>query len=288
MEDIAFILNKISIRQGIIPLIENRFSNCNADNFNNFRPVNIFDAMATSSVVATSSVKTDHKQSSSNEASEEDDEKSIAGGGIGTLSQRRSMPSRASKENSMSKVKRRTIMRPTKRDVSRAIDFSSMRFEDVKKIYLNQKLTNFRPSKLETIFEEPQESSENCAEFKFIGPRKIKRSLSCSDGLNINKSVIKQRRAKIKKTFGRRLSIRMSKKKFAINDFIERLNKSVEEETKHESKDEINAAIDIIQTNTIACQTSFSIKEDRLEEKEQCLEITSQPNFLSSTEEDLI
>lgn len=118
-----------------------------------------------------------------------------------------------SKENSLLRIKRRSIMKPRRNHSS-----------DIKKIYLDNKLKgNFRPSNLETIFEEPTPDKKN--QLCFIGAKKIKRSLSCSDGLNVTKTTVKSRRNKIKKTFGRRFAL----KKISMDDFIDRLNASFDE-----------------------------------------------------------
>ncbi|XP_055843522.1 protein tantalus [Episyrphus balteatus] len=128
---------------------------------------------------------------------------------------RRSLPPRLakSKENSSSlfQIKRRSIQKP-KRNVP------------IKKIYLDNKIKgNFRPSNLETIFEEP--TPDKNKQLCFIGEKKIRRSLSCSDGLNITKTIVKSRRNKIKKTFGRRFAL----KKISLDEFIDRLNSSFDE-----------------------------------------------------------
>lgn len=134
----------------------------------------------------------------------------------------RRLPSRACKESSMlHKTKRRSIMKP-KRLVSAT---GNLRPAAIRKIYLNKKLGHFHPSKLETIFEEPLPSgSGDDSDVCLIGVRKLKRSLSCCDGLNVNKTLINQRRLKIKKTFGKRFAL----KKILLEDFLQRLNESLE------------------------------------------------------------
>ena len=143
------------------------------------------------------------------------------------FSQRRNMPSRASKDQSLNKTKRRSIQKPSKRTATKTLDFSNLRPSDIKKIYMNKKLTNFRPTNLETIFEENdteeesltitgEESANNTSSSSIMGCRKYKRSLAFSDGFSINKTLIKQRRAKIKKVFGRRFAL----KKISLEDFM--------------------------------------------------------------------
>ncbi|XP_036337621.1 protein tantalus [Rhagoletis pomonella] len=165
----------------------------------------------------------------------------------GSLSQRRNLPRRACKENSL-KLKRRSIMKP-KRHTSRSCDFSMLRPAQIKKIYCNQKLTSFHPAKLETIFEEPQAEPRrgeaapaSSTGLRFIGLRKIRRSLSCSDGLNTTKTLIKQRRAKIRKIFGKT----HLHKKIALNDFIDKLNRSFADDADVE-----DATIDADESSTL-------------------------------------
>lgn len=145
-----------------------------------------------------------------------------------TFAERRQLPSRASKETSMLGIKRRTIMKPTKRSQSKHKDFNNLKPADIRKIYLNKKLTKFRPSSLETIFEEPLPSQSDAIEelenVRLIGARKIRRSLSCSDGFKLNKTLVNKRRAKIKKTFGRRFAL----KKISLEEFLDKLNSSME------------------------------------------------------------
>nr|XP_014100180.1 protein tantalus [Bactrocera oleae] len=168
------------------------------------------------------------------------DSSSSASKGGGSLSQRRNLPRRACKENSL-KVKRRSIVKPKRHSSSMTCDFSMLRPADIRKIYCNKKLKSFRPTCLETIFEDPQPEQRRgndavaaCnSALRLIGLRKIRRSLSCSDGLNTNKTLIKQRRAKIKKAFGRRSAC----KKISLHDFIDRLNKSYGDEADVEDAD---------------------------------------------------
>lgn len=155
---------------------------------------------------------------------EEDEEKSTRNRKGCTLSERRQMPTRASKESSLLGIKRRTIMKPSKR-VRNTDDFQNLKPADIKKIYLNKKLTNFKPSSLETIFEEASTVQNTEPDFlRLMGGRKIKRSLSCTDGFRYSKTLVNKRRAKIKKTFGKRFAL----KKISLEEFITKLNDSIE------------------------------------------------------------
>ncbi|KAM7356936.1 tantalus [Cochliomyia hominivorax] len=150
-----------------------------------------------------------------------------------TLSERRQMPSRASKESSLLGIKRRTIMKPSKR-IKTPEDFQNLKPSDIRKIYLNKKLTNFKPSNLETIFEETPSTLQNNEQNylqRLMGGRKIKRSLTCSDGFRYNKTLVNKRRAKIKKTFGKRFAL----KKISLEEFITKLNRSIEGNVDNET-----------------------------------------------------
>ncbi|XP_005189597.2 protein tantalus [Musca domestica] len=160
-----------------------------------------------------------------------------------TFAERRQMPSRSSKENHSS-IKRRTIMKPARHTSSLNKDFGNLKPAEIKKIYLNKKITNFRPASLETIFEEPDPScggdgdnnTDGTGEYeqvRFIGARKLRRVLACSDGFVFNKALIKKRRAKIKKAFGRRLSL----KKISLEDFLVKLNNSMEDDEEGDNSE---------------------------------------------------
>uniref|UniRef100_A0A0K8W7K2 Uncharacterized protein n=1 Tax=Bactrocera latifrons TaxID=174628 RepID=A0A0K8W7K2_BACLA len=56
----------------------------------------------------------------------------------GSLSQRRNLPRRACKENSL-KLKRRSIVKPKRHSSSMTCDFSMLRPADIRKIYCNKK-----------------------------------------------------------------------------------------------------------------------------------------------------
>lgn len=153
-----------------------------------------------------------------------------------TLAERRQMPTRASKECSFLGIKRRTIMKPTKR-VKANEDFQKLKPADIKKIYLNKKLTNFRPSSLETIYEETSTTYNERDCSSLMGGRKIKRSLSFSDGFRCSKTLVNKRRAKIKKTFGKRFAL----KKISLEEFITKLNNSID---KNESSPRHNCQME--------------------------------------------
>ncbi|XP_055377077.1 protein tantalus [Condylostylus longicornis] len=122
---------------------------------------------------------------------------------------------------SIMKINHRTITKPKK--LTKEIKLTP---NAIKKLYIQsgKKLGRFKPSNLETIFEEPIHVT-NSNEQGLLGKRKLKRSLSCSDGLNITKATIKNRRQKIKRLFGKRFAL----KKINLAEFKEKLNSSMEE-----------------------------------------------------------
>lgn len=116
-------------------------------------------------------------------------------------------------------------MRPNKKKVN---------LENVADLYLKQKVSkNFKPSSLETIQEGDDEEAGEGKVIDFHNTaRKIKRSLSCSDGLNYTKKTIAKRRNKIKKTFGRRYALKVTR--ISLDVFLDRLNASFDETAKCE------------------------------------------------------
>lgn len=142
-----------------------------------------------------------------------------------SFSERRKMPNRASKESSFLGIKRRTIMKPSKHSFLKQEDFNNMKPANIKKIYLNKKLTNFKPSSLETIFEEmPCNEGNEQSSSRIMSGRKIRRIVCFSDGFKYTKAMVNKRRTKIKKTFGKRFAL----KKISLEEFITNLNKNMD------------------------------------------------------------
>lgn len=156
------------------------------------------------------------------------------GGVISSL--RRRNPARASKDN-FNRVCS-TIMKSSSREKRRDLHTNKQTLKSIEKIYTSKRMKKFTPANLETIFEEPsdenaadaEDDSEECGAIasqvrlvKF-GSRKLRRSISFNDGLNKNKSLIKKRRLKVKKTFGKRFAL----KKISMTEFHDRLNKSLD------------------------------------------------------------
>lgn len=125
---------------------------------------------------------------------------------------RRSGRNRKSTSCSLIKINRRTITKP-KKHILRAPSTTATE-DDIKNIYLNNKIGKFKTTHLETIFEEPKTIK---SKLQLTGTAKIKRSLSFSDGYNINKTTVKARRNRIKRLFGSTHKI----KKISMNCFME-------------------------------------------------------------------
>ncbi|XP_068143281.1 protein tantalus [Drosophila tropicalis] len=184
-------------------------------------------------------------------------------GSRGGVSRRR-MPARIAKDN-FNRISS-AIMKPLKKKQRRELSTNVQTIKSIEKIYMNsQHMKKFRPSNLETIFEEP--SDENAADaeddseeqgsasiseqvriVKF-GSRKLRRAISFNDGLNKNKNLVKKRRLKVKKTFGKRLAL----KKISMTEFHDRLNKSldsamVDEEDEDEQEGQLLANVNIKST----------------------------------------
>ncbi|XP_034657621.1 protein tantalus [Drosophila subobscura] len=155
----------------------------------------------------------------------------VSGGRAGVA--RRRMPARVSKDN-FNRVCS-AIMKPIKKNRRKELTTNSQTLKTIEKIYTNKRMKKFIPTNLETIFEEPsdenaadvEDDSEECSissQVRIVkfGNRKMRRAISFSDGLNKNKILLKKRRQKVKKTFGKRLVL----KKISMTEFHDRLNKS--------------------------------------------------------------
>lgn len=100
----------------------------------------------------------------------------------------------------------------------------------IEKLYLNKTLGRLKHTQLETIFEHEDETNANgnytFEPTKVFGKRKIKRSMSCSDGFNTSKTLKQKRKNRIRKIFGVHKKIKsISMKKFMehlqVNDSVE-------------------------------------------------------------------
>lgn len=97
----------------------------------------------------------------------------------------------------------------------------NMNSKAIEKLYLNKTLGRLKHTQLETIFEHDDETNPDANEnytlepAKVFGKRKIKRSMSCSDGFNTSKTLKQKRKNRIRKIFGVHKKIKsISMKKF--------------------------------------------------------------------------
>lgn len=116
---------------------------------------------------------------------------------------------RKSSETALLKINRRVISKPKKNDSFKSIGSTD---KEIETFYLNNKLTSqFRQTALETIIEEEADDTESIVKLtspsvRFLGSRKLKRRISFTDCLNVPKTVVQNRRKKIKKLLGRKLN----------------------------------------------------------------------------------
>lgn len=137
--------------------------------------------------------------------------------------------SRSSKSDCLLRMNRRVVMKPQRKNVKVP---KSQSDEDIKRFYLNNKLGSAasRQNNLETIFEEPSVVRN---ELRLLGLKKLKRNMTCKDGLNIPKATVLSRRKKIKSLFGAKTKYT----KVSMDAFLEHLQsmRDGEEENEHPS-----------------------------------------------------
>lgn len=131
-------------------------------------------------------------------------------------------------DSSLHKINRRVISKPKKNTFINGTE------NEIKKFYLNKKLTKIKPTCLETIFEAVNEESlaieeENdderndvlasTSQVKIVGLKKLKRSLSFSDGQNISKALLQRRKKRIQTYLGGKPKVQ----KFTMAVFMDKL-----------------------------------------------------------------
>lgn len=94
----------------------------------------------------------------------------------------------------------------------------------IEKLYTNKTLGRFKQTQLETIFEQEEETDANEIQTvdNVFGKRKVKRSVSCSDGFNTTKTLKRKRKRRIQKIFGAHKKF----KAISMKKFLERLQAS--------------------------------------------------------------
>ncbi|XP_023167175.1 protein tantalus isoform X2 [Drosophila hydei] len=238
MENIVHKFATISFQPQEVVLTENRSAPTSKFTWNQkpMAPTNATDDMLDSESPATDQSDEVDSQLSRCEDNDESDSysSSYRNGRRGGVSRRR-MPARVSKDN-FNRVCS-TIMRTEVKKKRRELHTNEQMLRSIEKIYTNKRMKKFTPTSLETIFEEPsdenaadvEDDSEECAITSQVrvvkfGSRKLRRAISFNDGLTKNKNLIKKRRLKVKKTFGKRFAL----KKISMTEFHDRLNKSLD------------------------------------------------------------
>lgn len=124
-----------------------------------------------------------------------------------TTENKRQLRRRSTDDSHLHRINRRVITKPKKNFSSLGLGGSE---SEIKKIYMCKKLTKVKSTCLETIFEENDEDASSSATkddasscVKLIGVKKLKRRLSCSDGMKPNKVTAKKRKGRIIKFLGK-------------------------------------------------------------------------------------
>lgn len=125
--------------------------------------------------------------------------------------------------DTLHRLNRRNIARPKKHDT---FSFDTNSSKAIEQIYLNKKLGRVKITKLETIFEEANLSvnGELNAAAATISPtmfglRKLKRSLTFTDGFKANKALKEKRKRRVKSLLG----VAKRLKKVSMKYFLEHL-----------------------------------------------------------------
>lgn len=140
--------------------------------------------------------------------------------------QRRRSARTKSLDSKLHKIKRRTITKPAKLQIN--LNASE---NEIRNYYMiNSKRVDMKPTNLETIFEE---GSPAVAKSKFFGVRKVRRSLNCSDGFNVNKTTTKARKNRVRKMLGGPPKLQ----KMTMDSFLERLKSMQNEESDDDDDD---------------------------------------------------
>ncbi|XP_055634265.1 uncharacterized protein LOC129774539 isoform X2 [Toxorhynchites rutilus septentrionalis] len=137
--------------------------------------------------------------------------------------QRRRSSRTKSLDSKLHKIKRRTITKPTRIQIN--LNASE---NEIRNYYMiNSKKIDMKPSNLETIFEEGSPAVDKC---KFFGMRKLRRSLNCFDGCNVNKATTKARKTRVRKLLGSAPKL----ERMTMDTFLERL-KSLQNESDEDT-----------------------------------------------------
>ncbi|XP_058445885.1 protein tantalus [Malaya genurostris] len=155
----------------------------------------------------------DSRRDSEDNATDDEDEDSPGcnSSPSNRVQRRRSLRSK-SVDSKLHKIKRRTITKPSRLPIN--LNASE---NEIRNYYMiNTKRVDLKPTNLETIFEE---GSPSVAKAKFFGIRKVRRSLNCCDGFNVNKTTTKARKNRVRKLLGGGPKLT----KMTMDTFLERL-----------------------------------------------------------------
>ncbi|KAJ6638810.1 L-dopachrome tautomerase yellow-f2 [Pseudolycoriella hygida] len=118
------------------------------------------------------------------------------------------------------KTNRRVISKPKKNAKTCTVNPSTEK--EIRKLYLNQKITKLKSTLLETIFEDEGEDDSNnedaSSQVRLVGSRKMKRCLTFTDGSHPTKTLVQKRRRRIQSV----LSVKKTKK-MSMDKFMEKL-----------------------------------------------------------------
>lgn len=119
-------------------------------------------------------------------------------------------------DDSLHKIKRRTISKPRK--LNPATLGQDVSEDLIRKMYTNKKMTKLKPTNLETIFEEPKPGKNETV--TYVSATRFKRSITFTDHNNVPKKTVQNRRKKVKRMLGG-----CKIKKMSMDAFMEHLEK---------------------------------------------------------------
>lgn len=131
--------------------------------------------------------------------------------------------------NNLHRTNRRVITKPKKNTKSGTVN--PITENEIRKFYLNQKMSKLKSTLLETIFEDDVEDEEDSYnaddvsnQVKLIGNRKIKRCLSFTVGSHPTKTLVQKRRKRIQTVMGGK----QKTNKMSMDTFMKKL-KAIQE-----------------------------------------------------------
>ncbi|XP_053696247.1 protein tantalus [Sabethes cyaneus] len=192
--------------------IENSTVQSNIFSFNFDQDLPIIMAALEQNLTLNENPNDSRRESDDNATDDEDEDSPGCNASPNNRVQRRRSLRSKSVDSKLHKVKRRTITKPSRLPIN--LNASE---NEIRNYYMiNNKRIELKPTNLETIFEE---GSPSVAKEKFFGLRKVRRSLNCSDGFNINKTTTKARKNRVRRLLGGGPKLQ----KMTMDTFLERL-----------------------------------------------------------------